>query len=777
MHSVVPSAPRRRITSMSATLVAGMVYGLILASLSLAPQSHAQGLGPDLALEKALAGSGKASGTQGIFLPVCKLDAPCRFLITVTNIGKGTYNGPIIIRDDMPPGWKFLNAKGSWSCQQKGTSFSCTLLKQSLAPNQPLTLDFELKPFGEAKFLPAYVKNYAEIDWKAYTAIDPLAAKGDSNPNNDFDDEIVTLIPGETGPDLQVYKYGKGPTKKPECEEGGICKYEIWVTNVGPKAYKGSVSIIDSHSWMLLSGKVTYYTHSSKGGWFCKTLNNRQIQCDYPKSVTIPNLSFLPPLTLEVRLPPDLIKLNNFYIKNCAKILWSGSWAGKGDINDSNDEDCVYININAPKVIGSVDFGLKQAEKCTGGQKFDPIYNACLCPRGETWSGDRCRCGWGLERNPKTKKCGPKLVTPLIPEPSKCPRGQQWDPVEKICAPVPTLVEPKPEIVDLALQKSGPAECVPDRVCLYKLTVTNRGPGTYEAPLTIIDQRPQGWKLLGGFPSPWKCTEAGTGFKCRRDVSLAPDQSATVLLELKVPAQASRTPREVQNCARIGEPQTTTPHKRRSAREVQQALKDLGYEAGPVDGKIGRQTRLAIRRYQEKKGLAPSGRVDNAFLQSLFAGSPVPFADSNTSNDQSCVATAIKWPPKEEDLPPPREPEPRVEKDRPQPPAVKPGAPKRVTCPAGQSRNRAGRCVCPGDQRWDRGQRRCVPREVRCPPGQSRNRAGQCVCPQGQRWDRGQRRCVPRQVRCPPGQSRRGGRCVCAEGYRWHQGRCVEREE
>lgn len=50
---------------------------------------------------------------------------------------------------------------------------------------------------------------------------------------------------------------------------------------------------------------------------------------------------------------------------------------------------------------------------------------------------------------------------------------------------------------------------------------------------------------------------------------------------------------------------------------VQDALNNLGYAAGPVDGLIGNRTRNAISAYQTDVGLPVTGEIDAALLESL----------------------------------------------------------------------------------------------------------------------------------------------------------------
>ena len=54
-------------------------------------------------------------------------------------------------------------------------------------------------------------------------------------------------------------------------------------------------------------------------------------------------------------------------------------------------------------------------------------------------------------------------------------------------------------------------------------------------------------------------------------------------------------------------------------REVQRALKERGYEPGPIDGQAGARTRAAVMAFQEETGFAPTGKIDAALLEELQA--------------------------------------------------------------------------------------------------------------------------------------------------------------
>jgi peptidoglycan hydrolase-like protein with peptidoglycan-binding domain len=52
-------------------------------------------------------------------------------------------------------------------------------------------------------------------------------------------------------------------------------------------------------------------------------------------------------------------------------------------------------------------------------------------------------------------------------------------------------------------------------------------------------------------------------------------------------------------------------------REAQRALRDLGYNPGPIDGTFGPQTRSAVEKYQLAEKLSVTGHLDAETLERL----------------------------------------------------------------------------------------------------------------------------------------------------------------
>lgn len=70
-----------------------------------------------------------------------------------------------------------------------------------------------------------------------------------------------------------------------------------------------------------------------------------------------------------------------------------------------------------------------------------------------------------------------------------------------------------------------------------------------------------------------------------------------------------------------GWPEDDVPLTRTQARELQQALTDLGYDTGGVDGMIGPNSRAALRDFQRASGVTPDGYVGSRMYEAVMAAS------------------------------------------------------------------------------------------------------------------------------------------------------------
>jgi Putative peptidoglycan binding domain len=76
-------------------------------------------------------------------------------------------------------------------------------------------------------------------------------------------------------------------------------------------------------------------------------------------------------------------------------------------------------------------------------------------------------------------------------------------------------------------------------------------------------------------------------------------------------------------------------------KRAQEALKREGLYPGPLDGKVGPQTRQALRAYQAREGLPPTGVLDEATFRRLVPAASNPEIDWNIVVE---LITGLAWP-------------------------------------------------------------------------------------------------------------------------------------
>jgi peptidoglycan hydrolase-like protein with peptidoglycan-binding domain len=79
-------------------------------------------------------------------------------------------------------------------------------------------------------------------------------------------------------------------------------------------------------------------------------------------------------------------------------------------------------------------------------------------------------------------------------------------------------------------------------------------------------------------------------------------------------SSTSSSPSSQQNDSNASSAQSQNAQ---TMREVQQALKQKGFDVGAIDGQMGPETQSALRDFQQSQGLPQSGNLDSQTLSAL----------------------------------------------------------------------------------------------------------------------------------------------------------------
>lgn len=77
--------------------------------------------------------------------------------------------------------------------------------------------------------------------------------------------------------------------------------------------------------------------------------------------------------------------------------------------------------------------------------------------------------------------------------------------------------------------------------------------------------------------------------------------------------------------------------------EAQRALRERGYDPGPVDGAFGQQTRRALQAFQIGQGLPADGILTAAMVERLIAPVPAPTPAAVAPAPPPVVPVAMSW--------------------------------------------------------------------------------------------------------------------------------------
>ncbi|MGE5168879.1 MAG: peptidoglycan-binding domain-containing protein [Rudaea sp.] len=81
-------------------------------------------------------------------------------------------------------------------------------------------------------------------------------------------------------------------------------------------------------------------------------------------------------------------------------------------------------------------------------------------------------------------------------------------------------------------------------------------------------------------------------------------------------------------------------HNAQTVRDVQQALKQKGFDVGAIDGQIGPETQNALRDFQQSQGLPQSGNLDPRTLSALGVSAQGPSISAQGQSSQASATQA-----------------------------------------------------------------------------------------------------------------------------------------
>ncbi len=326
-----------------------------------------------------------------------------------------------------------------------------------------------------------------------------------------------------------------------------------------------------------------------------------------------------------------------------------------------------------------------------------------------------------------------KRLGSAAPQPPTAVQKTQTPPPPPVVTQAPTPPAP-PSPADLSLTvTANQNSCAGGAPCSYTVVATNAGGQPFNGRLVIANSlAPRGARLTASGPTPWACQGMGGGAVCTNGAAnIAPGQSSTISLTFTLPRNAGGA---VNSCASVSWDGAPTGS---SVRDVQQKLNTLGFNVGRPDGKAGRKTVTAIRRFQQQAGLQATGEIDLPLLIAMFTqGGP---GDANPANDQACAGSAV----------------------------ISASAPGRAVAPRPSAQycadgrlRKGGRCVCPpGVPVWTG--KTCVPRLTRnCTGGRYYSKKRKlCLCPSSRpHWYNN--RCHAGVDDCPGDSVRVGNNCI-----------------
>ena len=210
------------------------------------------------------------------------------------------------------------------------------------------------------------------------------------------------------------------------------------------------------------------------------------------------------------------------------------------------------------------------------------------------------------------------------------------------CVTLPVIIgeqsKPTPSggVASLAITKTALKDCTVNRAaqnytCGFGFEITNDGDASYQGPLVVTDTFMSGPKVqkvsqTGG--DGWSCPgNNADGASCLKGVgNISAGASDNFEMELNI--AGLRKGGVFCNAASLGIGESDFMR----TIVVQEAMRLLGIEGGPSDGKSGEQTKRGVRSLQSNLSLTQTGEIDDALLTAL--GVPM---DMDARSEEVCV--------------------------------------------------------------------------------------------------------------------------------------------
>ncbi len=619
----------------------------------------------------------------------CNAGGDCEYEITIANLGPDDYTGELHIQDNPPtPGLTYTGVAGpGWGCGA-AVPVNCNQAggPHTLHPGDTRTMHITLHFPNPVASNPVF--NCVEFRWGAPGMPmddNPAPGAGDASDQNC----AVTLV--DTGFDAEVTKTGPA-----DCYEGAACDFTVSVTNNGPGAIDGIMAITDT----LPAGATL---EGVDGPFFCNSAAPGTVTCFLTGPIAS---GATDDITVHTRLPDPVAgnTVENCASIDWSTMppAWIVGTHYTSDDNAANDGPaCATVHVLAADLAPWGATTCQLGSSCPievqvdnrGGRQFQGAagLHGMLDPAVTISSIESQTPGFACNvtgtgqyecegSNLMLKPGASAKIRMVLEIPADFPHRriihrkemiwpdqqvkddkpendrhtstimiiQPEEPQEEAKQPEepqeeqPQPVEPTPppavtaEVPDLSVEKSaGQGRCNAGQPCDFRVTITNNGSASYVGPLRVSDVTDPPGRLMSSGPRPWRCGARGGGYDCTHPATtLAPGES--VDLSLTIAAGRGNRARSLRNCASLAW------NIADQVRAVQIALNRLGFSAGRPDGRVGPNTRGAVRQFQESAGLPATGRIDEALLRHLFAS--WGDGDGNAANDNSCVTIGLDQP-------------------------------------------------------------------------------------------------------------------------------------